>query len=107
AFTTDAIRSRCNRTGGDFVVAGQDDEGDSSAGKILLVADSSVGRQQQVDRRFLRGIQQGTVVERVPSSGLGCDDRVARKRTGQALWYSVVKEDEHRPAQEVAPALKP
>ena len=65
--------------------AGQDNEGDCSSGKVLLVADSSVGREQQVNRGFLCGSQQRAVVQLVPSSGVGGDDRVPGKRTGKAL----------------------
>jgi hypothetical protein len=35
---------------------------------------------------------------------LGGDDRVAGKGAGEALWRSVVKENEHRPGRDVVPA---
>jgi len=89
-----------------FRGAGQNNNGYSSPGKVLLIADSSVGRQEEIECRFLGGIQQRAVVELVPTSGLGCDDRVAGKGAGEALWRSVVKEDEHRPARGVAPPLR-
>jgi hypothetical protein len=89
-----------------FRGAGQNNKGYFSSGKVLLIANSSVGRKQEIERRFFRGIEQRAVVEPVPSSGLGRDDRVAGEGAGQALWRSVVKENEHRPGRNVAPALR-
>jgi hypothetical protein len=90
-----------------FRGTGQNNDGYCSSRKILLVADSPVGRQQYIKRRFLCGIQQCAVVKLVPSSGLSCGDRMARKRAGKALWRSVVKENEHQPERRVAQTLTP
>lgn len=57
-----------------------------------------------IECRFFGGVWQRAVVEPVPASGLGGDDRVAGKGAGEALWRSVVKENEHRPGRDVVPA---
>jgi hypothetical protein len=101
------MRSKVQSDPRPFGRAGQNHDGDFSSGKVLLISDPSIGRDQYINSCLFSCVEQCAVVELVPSSGLGCDDRVAGKPRGKALWRSVVKENEHRPGRRVAPVLKP
>jgi hypothetical protein len=74
----------------------QNDEGDAAHSQVLLVADSTVGRDQQLEPRLLGGGQERAIAECVPALCLRRVDRVAGQRADQPLRRAVVKEDEHR-----------
>ena len=78
-----------------FCRAGQNDDSNRPACKVLLVANSPVRGEQEIHRRCLRRIQQGAVAQPVPASCLSGDDGVAGERAGKASWSPVVKENEH------------
>ena len=52
--------------------------------------------QFKINFRQQFGIEQCAVVELVPPTRLGGDDRVAGKRVDETLWRSVIKKNEHR-----------
>jgi hypothetical protein len=85
----------------------QNNDGNLPARKILLVANSPVRSERKIDRRCLGHVQQGAIVQPVPTSCLSGDDGVAGKRDGKAPRCSVVKENEHRRAWVPAPAPIP
>jgi len=64
-----------------FRRAGQNHKGDFSSGKVLLIAYSPVGREQNINRRLFCRVEQRAVAEPVPSFGLRGNDGVAGKRT--------------------------
>jgi hypothetical protein len=81
---------------GPFRAAGQHHEGQFSSGQVLLVADPSIRREQEIKRGLLGSLQQPTIGEPIPSSALSGSDRMTGKRPSQApLGRSVVKENEH------------
>ena len=49
ALTLMAMRSRCIRTGAHLVVPSQDDEGNPPALQILLIADSPICREEEIN----------------------------------------------------------
>ena len=85
----------------------QNYDGNLPAREVLLVSDSLVRGEQEINRRFLCHLQQSAVSKPVPTFCFGRDDGVAGKRTGKAPWRSVVKENEHRRARMPAQVLTP
>jgi hypothetical protein len=86
---------------GPLGAARQNDNSDAPPSQVLLVADATVGREQEFETRFLCGVQERAVAERAPTLGLCGVDGVPGQRVGQPFGRAVVKEDEHRlePAQ--------
>lgn len=83
---------------------GQNDKGDLAARQILLVADSLIRGEQEINGRILGYVQQIAVGQPIPTSGSGRDYRVAAKSSCNAPRRSVVKQNEHRPARKLPPA---
>ena len=74
----------------------QHHESDAACRQVLLVADATVCREQQIEPRFLGRVQEIAIAERVPSPGLRRVDGVPGQSMSQSLRRPVVKEDEHR-----------
>src|SRR5580658_184909 len=81
-----------------FGGAREDNDRNLPSRKVLLVPDSPVRRDEQVKSCLLSGVQQGAVGQPVPSPGLGRDNGVKRKDSGETDRRSVIKPNEHRPA---------
>lgn len=79
-----------------FCRAGQHNEGDLSDRKILLVSYSAIGCEQYFKSGILSRIEQGSVVEPVPTFRLRGEDGMARKSADESFWRAVIKQNEHR-----------
>lgn len=60
------------------------------------MANASIGGDADLEARLFGCLQERTVAERVPASGLRGVTRVPRQQADQALRRPVVKEDERR-----------
>ena len=82
----------------------EDDKGDAAAGEALLVAHVFISGDKDIETSCLGRVEQVTIAESIPTAIFGFRDRVTDKRTCDALWRHMVKENEHRgrnrPAQE-------
>ena len=63
-----------------FGRAGQDNDRNFTACEVLLITDSLICREQEIDDRCFRGIQKITVVQLVPAPCFGGDDSVVGQR---------------------------
>ncbi len=63
--------------------------------QILLVPDTFVGGEQNVEPRGLRRFQQVAIRHSIPPAISGLYDLVARERLGNAAWGAMVKENAH------------
>jgi len=74
----------------------EDDDGDLTAGQILLVTDVSIGRDKDIESGCFGSVQKFTVPESVPATRTGFFDNVVRQSVGYASWRPVIEQNSHQ-----------
>jgi hypothetical protein len=74
----------------------EDDDGDLTAGQILLVTDVSIGRDKDIESGCFGSVQEFTVPESVPATRTGFFDNVVRQSVGYASWRPVIEQNSHQ-----------
>jgi hypothetical protein len=63
----------------------------------LLIADVSVGGQQEFEACLFRGVQQVSIAERCPLLLRGGSEEMVFEKRADGDWSALVEEDLHRP----------